>query len=338
MKVINARNVNEALHMGINEILNFGEQIESRVGDTLEIPEPVATVYSRPWERVLISHIRDANPFFHMMEAMWILAGREDVKFLAEFNKRMVEFSDDGETFNAAYGYRLRKGNKEYCFNQLAKVIEVLQKDPNSRQAVCQIWDEDDLYKTTKDKACNMSIVFRIRSGKLTMTVNNRSNDMLWGAYGANAVQFSMIQEYVAAHLDLAMGEYTQISNSFHVYTTGPGGELWNKLKDNFVPFDYDGVANLSMRHSDMGGFEHDLLQFFSTYDRFDLSEICELNHNLWLSSYFTNLILPMLSVFCIHKNYGANKALLYIHRIQAEDWRLACKQWLTNRLPKTGA
>ena len=33
---------------------------------------------------------------------------------------------------------------------------------------------------------------------KLCMTVCNRSNDMLWGAYGANVVHMSMLQEFVA--------------------------------------------------------------------------------------------------------------------------------------------
>jgi len=132
----------------------------------------------------------------------------------------MAEYSDDGQVFNAPYGYRLRQlfTDEGNCnIDQLDSVIQTLSKDPNSRQAVCQIWDVEDLEKTTKDKACNMSIVFRIRNGKLCMTVYNRSNDMIWGAYGANVVQFSMIQEYVAAHLGLPLGEYTQVSNSYHI-------------------------------------------------------------------------------------------------------------------------
>ena len=60
------------------------------------------------------------------------------------------------------------------------------------------------------------------------MTVCNRSNDMLWGAYGANAVHMSMLQEYLASRLEIAVGEYTQISDSFHVYQN----DVWERCKE----------------------------------------------------------------------------------------------------------
>ena len=100
MITISVDNVNDALKDGIKLIHSHGVAIPSRNGATLEVPEPVSTVYHRPYEKVLLSKVRDANPFFHLMEAMWILAGRSDVKFLSEFNKRIVNYSDDGVVFN----------------------------------------------------------------------------------------------------------------------------------------------------------------------------------------------------------------------------------------------
>lgn len=334
MKVLNVRNANEALGQGIQLIKHGADFIDSRGGMTLEVPSPVATVYRHPWERVLISKVRDANPFFHLMEAMWILAGREDVKFLTEFNKRMAEYSDDGQVFNAPYGYRLRTGVTQ-TQDQLANVVNILRSDPNSRQAVCQIWDDSDLGEHTKDKACNMSIVFRIRNGKLCMTVYNRSNDMIWGAYGANVVQFSMIQEYVAAHLGLPLGEYTQVSNSYHIYTEGAGGAVWDRIKDN-----YDGDVNIYddlvhntvyMLDHDIPAFEHDIRQFFNAYDQFGIEELGELR--CWQSQYFNQLIMPVLCIYLIHKQHGPEQALKYTHTIMADDWKLACEDWLTNRM-----
>ena len=109
MYVINAENVNDALDQGLRLMAAEGVAVPSRNGMTLELPAPVTTVYKNPAQRVLVSSARDANPFFHLMESLWILAGRDDVKFLSEFNKRMVDFSDDRTVFNAPYGYRLRK-------------------------------------------------------------------------------------------------------------------------------------------------------------------------------------------------------------------------------------
>ncbi len=338
MFVIKANNVNDALSKGIQFITTHSEPLDSRNGRTLEIPAPVTTVYEEPWKRVLISKVRDANPFFHLMEAMWILAGREDVKFLTEFNKRMGDYSDDGNIFNAPYGYRLRNQFPRYNDNedldQLESIIDILRHDPNSRQAVCQIWDTDDLEKPTKDKACNMSTIFRIRKNKLDMTVYNRSNDMIWGTYGANVVQFSMIQEYVAAHLNIDIGKYYQVSNSFHVYLDGPGGKLWDKLNENYEynhnPYNY--IHNVvSMQHVDMKAFEHDLKQFFNVYDKFGIDEICKIEP--WISSYFIYLILPVLHTYRKYKQSGVKAALISTKFIVADDWRIACQQWLENRI-----
>ena len=341
MFVINARNPNDALAKGIGIIRQYGELIESRNGPTLEIPCPVATVYSKPWERVLISSVRDANPFFHLMEAMWILAGRYDVAFLAEFNKRMVDYSDDGTSFNAPYGYRMRASVSDqgsiFPSDQVAQVIQILKNDPGTRQAVLQIWNAEDLDKSTKDKACNMSAVFRIRNGKLCLTVYNRSNDMIWGAYGANVVQFSILQEYVAAHLGLPLGEYTQITNSYHVYTTGPGGELWERLKTDYKANAeiYDTAVHntvyMDPYDMDSGDFDHDLNLLFNTYDEFGLIELGEIT--CWRSYYFCQLVLPVLCVFLVHKQHGAAEAINRLDSIQDDAWKLACLQWLTKRV-----
>ena len=329
--------MNDALYQGIEMMKAEADEVPSRVGDTLEMLTPVATTYHKPWERVLINKKRDANPFFHLMESLWILAGRDDVKFLTEFNSRMGDYSDDGHIFNAPYGYRLREYfNSQYKLHvdQLESVINILKNDPNSRQAVAQIWDVSDIEKVTKDKACNMSIVFRIRAGELCMIVYNRSNDMIWGAYGANVVQFSMIQEYVAAHLNLPMGEYTQVTNSYHVYTTGIGGELWDKLKDtngyNLDPY-IEVYNTVRMKADDMVEFEHDLHRFFKIYDYDGLEAVGASIR--WSSAYFKRLVLPMLDTFLVHKRDGAKEALEFTQYIKADDWRIACEHWLQNRV-----
>ena len=331
MYVINAENVNDALDQGLRLMAAEGVAVPSRNGMTLELPAPVTTVYKNPAQRVLISSARDANPFFHLMESLWILAGREDVKFLGEFNKRMVDFSDNRIVFNAPYGHRLRKA---FGQDQLQRVIDILTKDPNSRQAVCQIWDSADLNKDTRDKACNMSIVFRIRNQRLDMTVYNRSNDMIWGAYGANVVQFSMIQEYVAASLGVNMGTYSQVSNSFHVYTEGAAGAVYNRtnegFKGGFNPYDYC-YSLTKMSHSGMRFFNKDLKQLFTLYDDFGLSEVATCTH--WNSAYFEDLVMPMLLVYLVHKTEGPVEASKHLKLLVADDWRMACGTWLQTRV-----
>ena len=100
MKVISAVNVNDALAKGVdlfNSPINYRTQ-ESRNGTTMEALSPVTTVYKKPWQRVLFNQERDANPFFHLYESIWMLAGSKDLKKLTHFNAGMANFSDDEET------------------------------------------------------------------------------------------------------------------------------------------------------------------------------------------------------------------------------------------------
>ena len=69
----------------------------------------------------------------------------------------------------------------------------------------------------------------KLREGKLNMTVCCRSNDMIWGAYGTNAVQFSFVQQWLAGALGVEVGTLRQVSDSFHVYDERPD---WEKLRD----------------------------------------------------------------------------------------------------------
>ena len=133
MKVISANNINDAFRKGVDLFrsdVNFRRQ-ESRNGTTLECNNPVTTVYKKPWERVLLEKTRDANPFFHLVEAIWMMAGSENLRQLTHFNTGMNRFSDNGKTLNGAYGYRWFHTFK---INQIEHAVQTLRADPDSRR------------------------------------------------------------------------------------------------------------------------------------------------------------------------------------------------------------
>lgn len=127
----------------------------SRNGPVLMIDEPVTVTYTHPKERVLFNAARDANPFFHLYEALWMMAGRNDVASVAYYASNMVNYSDDGKTLNGAYGYRWRHASYsepehygKFQLDQLDMLVDHLKADPGSRRAVLQMWNvEDDLLK-----------------------------------------------------------------------------------------------------------------------------------------------------------------------------------------------
>lgn len=223
--IINIRNVNEGLAEAFWHLKIRGIKETSRNGDVIVSPGPVVTTYSNPVERVLFNPERDANPVFHLLESIWMLAGANDSKWIIPFNARFSEYAEPDGRVNGAYGHRWRK---HFGIDQIERVVETLSVTPNSRQAVIQMWDPSfDGGQPRKDIPCNTAIYFDLRGGVLNMTVTNRSNDVVWGAYGANAVHMSVLQELIAAALGVNVGEYRQFSNNFHAYTSLPQVEKW---------------------------------------------------------------------------------------------------------------
>jgi len=217
MRVITARNVHQAFPQALRLLDEEGQRRGSRNGMARVLPSPVATVYREPHERVIFWPERDANPFFHLAESLWMLAGRDDVALPARYAKQILKYSDDGETLYGAYGHRWRE---YWRVDQVHTIIHRLKKDHNDRRCVLQMWSPTaDLDRDGLDVPCNLTATFQCRpTGTLDMVVFCRSNDIVWGAYGANAVHFSMLQEYIAAGAGLPLGTYTQVSVNWHAY------------------------------------------------------------------------------------------------------------------------
>jgi len=345
MKIIEARNVHEALQKGMFHLQLNGVRRESRVGDVLVEKEPVTTLYQNPTERVLFWAERDANPFFHFMEGLWMLAGRNDVAWISQFSANIAQFSDDGEIFHGPYGYRWinhfvkevegqEEDQKLYVpFNQLEAIVKMLKANPNERRCVLQMWDaEADLGRVGKDVPCNTQIYFKIGTdGRLNMTVLNRSNDIIWGAYGANAVHMSMLQEFMAVWVGVPVGRYWQISNDYHAYV-----EVFEKHKslikadDTFSPYAHgrkgmNPVTPYPMVNGPIEEWISDLMMFM------DVGPVPGMR-----DPFFRKVVGPIWNAWFAWKEADNPKriddALVQLSSCRATDWRLACEEWLERR------
>ena len=335
--VITVRNVNEALPLGLNLVAKQGRQVVSRGKATQEVPGPVMTVYNHPTERVLFDAGRDANPFFHFFESMWILAGAETTALPAYFLPRITDYSDTGSTFHGAYGYRMRHWGPN-GMDQVDKVVSLLCSKPDTRQAVISIWDpERDLGATTKDTPCNDMIMFKVRDDRLHMTVCNRSNDVIWGAYGANVVQFSILQEFIARLCGFSVGTYTQMSDSYHVYEDLP---LWQKYRSGewqpaghiVDPYWSMIVRPLIADAVDAAHLERDVAMLNQLAEANIMQEALMAARPGFQSTTFRGVALPMLAGYINHRVGDRDGALKALAQITAQDWRLACLQWVQRR------
>ena len=324
---ITAKNVNGMFSEGLWRLKTWGVKSDSRNGPVVMINEPVILTLNKPQERVLFYGERDCNPIFHLLESVHILAGRKDVAFLKQFNSSIGNYSDDGESFNAAYGFRARHHFGE---DQLIGVINKLNSDRNTRQAVIQLWDAADLNKQTLDKACNTQLIFSITDDTLVLTVFNRSNDFIWGNTGANAVHFSIWQEFVAAATSSRIGKMRTVSNNLHIYLN-----LYPKF-NHFLdypppPDTYDLYSSGEVEPVSIGVTPDNYMKWLGDAEKF-----CNNPAGFPLGSepFFIDVAYPMAMVSVTRKSKKGD-GMRWVDCITAPDWKIATSDWVERREAK---
>lgn len=260
------------------------------------------------------------------------------------------------------YDSDMSMGVKHDCVDQLQIIIQHLRNKPESRRAVLSMWNvEDDLLKidTSKDVCCNLNVCFSIRevlsdtttlydannpsyrgsmskmNRYLDMTVFNRSNDLIWGLLGANAVHFSILQEYMAAHLGLEVGVYNHITNNAHVYLNNWKPKEW--LTDAYSGDDCV-----------YGYTQHKMIPLVQDPTVFDEELSVVVNHfngtvqqpnpsvDELSEPFLRKVAAPMLRAFELHKTYRETEtALRMCELIEADDWRIAATNWIKRRMNK---
>lgn len=318
MYIVQADNVAEAYRAGMSLVGSDGIEEQSRNGPVRVLPRPLVNCYNHPRNRVLMDPLRDANPFFHLYEAMWMLVGENSLQGPKNFNSNISTFSDDGLTLNGAYGARWRV---HFGYDQIKEVVALLDKDPHSRRAVLGMWDprEDLTNQNSKDLPCNTHIYFRRQGDHLHMTVCCRSNDLVWGCYGANVVHMSVLHEYVAGKLELLLGTYYQVSNNAHVYE-----RHYPLLNQPSFPQKYP--YETETMKSWEAGWDEDCREF--VHDPYQVP-------SKFKTTWFRLVMSPFGLAHQAYRNKHMDSAVGFARQIEAEDWRQGCVEWLMRRQVK---
>jgi len=220
----------------VKDLREIDDVQQSRLGDyTKEIlgASSVLTDARNVWQT---NKGRKYNFIHAIAETVWMLSGNKDLDFLEKFLPQCRAFSDDGLHWRSCYGPRIRnwvgRNDNNYCrkgepeemvLDQWKNAIEELQTRPDSRQAIVQIWDPcvcGDFRGREKvlDRACNRSVDFKLRDNKLSIFIENRSNDVYWGLSSINLVEFSIMLQLTASVLGCELGHQQHDSRSLHVY------------------------------------------------------------------------------------------------------------------------
>lgn len=160
---------------------------------------------------------RKLNYSFMAAEALWILSGDDSATPVVEYNSRMLQFSDDGETFAGAYGPPV--------VNQLDWCVEQLLQDVDTRQSVLTIWKQKP--EPSKDIPCTIAMTFNIRQDKLNCHVFMRSSDTYIGLpydfFVFSMIAWKVCCEYNAQNVykrDIFPGALYWTGVSSHLYET----------------------------------------------------------------------------------------------------------------------
>jgi thymidylate synthase len=176
-----------------------------RCGVLLELTQPRARL-SRTETR--------GKPFSCLGELLWYLSGDNRLDFIRYYIDSYKKETEDGETVYGGYGPRLfrQRGN-----NQIQNVIRLLRTGFETRRAVIQLFNAEDIARRHKEIPCTCILQFMVRRRRLHALVTMRSNDAYLGL-PPDVFCFTMLQELLARSLGLEPGPYKHFVGSLHLY------------------------------------------------------------------------------------------------------------------------
>jgi len=164
-------------------------------------------------------------------ELLWILEGSGDDNRLKELNgsektiwtanaeadywKPKAAFPGD---LGRVYGVQWRKWQKPdgTTVDQIADVIEMIKKDPNSRRLIVTAWNPGELDQMALPP-CHMFFQFFVADGKLSLLMHQRSCDMFLGV-PFNIASYSLLLHMVAQSTGLEAHEFVHSLGDAHIY------------------------------------------------------------------------------------------------------------------------
>lgn len=190
--------------------MELGALTSPRGQKVLEIEDYIIDL--DPYERFTSFQARKMSLSYLATEWHWYLTGDPFDDIVADKAQMWKDIQQPDGSFFSNYG--------QYWFGHqqgVKWVIDELRRDPMSRRAVIPMLNKSHLFKRNKDVVCTESISFRIREGKLNMSVNMRSNDAVWGMTNDVAC-FSFLHELVAGLIGVPVGRYRHKADSLHIY------------------------------------------------------------------------------------------------------------------------
>lgn len=166
-------------------------------------------------------------------ELLWFLAGDTNIKYLND-NKVTIwdEWADANGDLGPVYGRQWRKfptlvatdqrwlGEPLYTardFDQIANLIEMIKKTPDSRRLIVSAWNPGDVDKMALPP-CHTMWQVRIVGGKLHLQLYQRSADMFLGV-PFNIASYALLTAMLAHVTGYQPGTFVHSIGDAHIYS-----------------------------------------------------------------------------------------------------------------------
>ncbi len=154
-----------------------------------------------------------------IVELLWFLRGETNVRSLREEGVTIWdEWADENGELGPVYGRQWRAWATAdgRSVDQIARVLNQLRNDPDSRRIIVSAWNVGELERMAL-APCHALFQFYVAAGKLSCQVYQRSADIFLGV-PFNVASYAVLTHILAQQADLAGGDLVWTGGDCHLY------------------------------------------------------------------------------------------------------------------------
>jgi thymidylate synthase len=152
-------------------------------------------------------------------ELLWFLAGDTNVKYLNDNGVRIWdEWADERGDLGPVYGRQWRSwpAPDGRTIDQMAHVVEMIRRNPDSRRLIVSAWNPADVDKMALPP-CHCLFQFYVADGRLSCQLYQRSADVFLGV-PFNIASYALLTMMVAQVTGLKPGSFIHTFGDAHLY------------------------------------------------------------------------------------------------------------------------
>ena len=152
-------------------------------------------------------------------ELLWFLQGDSNIKYLHDNRVKIWdEWADENGDLGPVYGYQWRSwpGPDGRSYDQIIRLVERLQNNPNSRRHIVSAWNVADVDNMALPP-CHTMFQFYVAEGKLSCQLYQRSADIFLGV-PFNIASYALLTMMLAQVTGFEPGEFVHTFGDAHLY------------------------------------------------------------------------------------------------------------------------